>query len=207
MYAVRKPPGRRQKKEFSMEDQRNIHWRVGGKLTHCGIECLPGGRDIERIVIARIEYKDTEMINGRTESGVWVAYFAQNPYTNLPFILNATNRKRLVKLYPQCEGYIARLENVAVRLTKEETRDVQDGGTTWGLRISKIPASPEKAAKPAKKKPLTADRVEGCVKWMKENGKTMEDVAEMYELSEEIKDAIIDAYGPVPGADDGDLPL
>ena len=81
-----------------MEDQRNIHYRVGGKLTHCGVECLPQGKDIERIIIARIEYKESEMINGRTENGVWVAHFAQNPYTSLPLILNATNRKRLVKL-------------------------------------------------------------------------------------------------------------
>lgn len=181
-----------------MEDQRNIHYRVGGKLTHCGIECLPGGRDIERIIIARIEYKESEMINGRTENGVWVAHFTPNPYTSLPFILNATNRKRLVKLYPQCEGYIARLENVAVRLTKEETRDVQDGGTTWGLRISKIPASAEKVAK---KKPLSADRVEDAVKWMRESGKTLEDLKAVYELSKEVEAAIIDAFSK-----DNDLP-
>ena len=141
-----------------MEDQRNIHYRVGGKLTHCGVEVLPGGKDIERIIIARIEYKESEMINGRTENGVWVAHFAQNPYTSLPLILNATNRKRLVKLFPDCDGYIARLENVPVRLTKEKTRDVQDGGETWGLRISKIPASPEAAA--PQKKVITADKVD-----------------------------------------------
>jgi hypothetical protein len=74
-----------------MEDQRNIHYRVGGKLTHCGVEVLPGGKDIERIIIPRIEYKESEMINGRTENGVWVAHFAQNPYTTLPLILNADN--------------------------------------------------------------------------------------------------------------------
>ena len=102
---------------------------------------MPDGKDIERIIIARIEYKETEMINGRQESGVWLAHFAPNPYTDLPMILNATNRKRLVKQFPECGGYPARLENVAVRLTKELTRDVQDGGDTWGLRISKIPAA------------------------------------------------------------------
>ena len=42
-----------------MEDQRNIHYRTGGKLTHCGVECLPEGKDIERIIIARIEYKES----------------------------------------------------------------------------------------------------------------------------------------------------
>lgn len=175
-----------------MEDQRNIHYRVGGKLTHCGVECLPQGRDIERIIIARIEYKESEMINGRTENGVWVAHFAENPYTPLPFILNATNRKRLVKLFPECDGYIARLENVAVRLTKERTRDVQDGGETWGLRISKLPAAPEAA--PAKKKVITGDKVGTIVDWAKKNSLTIDQISEKYDFeSEAVKDAIIDA--------------
>ena len=181
-----------------MTDQKNIHYRVGGKLTHCGVECLPNGKDIERIIIARIEYKESEIINGRTETGVWVAHFAPNQYTKLPFILNATNRKRLVKLFPECEGYLARLENVPVRLTKEEARDVQDGGTTWGLRISRIPASPEKA--PEKKK-LSMEKVEGAVKWMTEKGKTLEDLKAMYDVPKDVEDAIITAIGPQPGDD------
>lgn len=178
-----------------MEDQRNIHYRVGGKLTHCGVEVLPGGKDIERIIIARIEYKESEMINGRTENGVWVAHFAQNPYTSLPLILNATNRKRLVKLFPDCDGYIARLENVPVRLTKERTRDVQDGGETWGLRISKIPASPETAA--PQKKVITADKVDIIIEWAKNQGYTIDNVAKMYDFADDsvrqkINDALID---------------
>ena len=128
-----------------MNNQENIHYRTGGKLTHAGVECLPDGKDIERIVIERIEYKERENIGGRVEEGVWIAHFAPNPYTNLPFALNATNRKRLVKRFPECDGYPARLHNVAVRLTKEECRDVQDGGMTWGLRISKLDPAPEPA--------------------------------------------------------------
>ena len=178
-----------------MEDQRNIHYRVGGKLTHAGVEVLPGGKDIERIIIARIEYKESEMINGRTENGVWVAHFAQNPYTSLPLILNATNRKRLVKLFPDCDGYIARLENVPVRLTKERTRDVQDGGETWGLRISKIPASPETAS--PQKKVITADKVDIIIEWAKNQGYTIDNVAKMYDFADDsvrqkINDALID---------------
>ena len=178
-----------------MQDQKSIHYRVGGKLTHAGVEMLPGGKDIERIIIARIEYKESEMINGRTENGVWVAHFAQNPYTTLPLILNATNRKRLVKLFPDCDGYIARLENVPVRLTKEKTRDVQDGGETWGLRISKIPASPEAA--PAKKKVITADKVDVIIEWAKNQGYGIDNVAKMYDFADDsikkkINDALID---------------
>ena len=169
-----------------MEDQRNIHYRVGGKLTHCGVECLPEGKDIERIIIARIEYKESEMINGRTENGVWVAHFADNPYTKLPLILNSTNRKRLVKLYPECDGYLARLENVAVRLTKEKTRDVQDGGETWGLRISKIPAAAAPApSQPAQKKVVTEDKVQATIDWAKKNNMTFEQVAAKFDFENE----------------------
>jgi hypothetical protein len=178
-----------------MQDQKSIHYRVGGKLTHAGVEMLPGGKDIERIIIARIEYKESEMINGRTENGVWVAHFAQNPYTTLPLILNATNRKRLVKLFPDCDGYIARLENVPVRLTKEKTRDVQDGGETWGLRISKIPALPEAAV--PQKKVITADKVDVIIEWAKNQGFGIDNVAKMYDFADDtikkkINDALID---------------
>lgn len=130
-----------------MEQEQGIHYRTGGKLTHCGCECLPGGRDIPYIVIERIEYKDSEEIGGRRESNIWVAHFAPNPYTKLPMVLNATNRKRLAKLYPDCNGYINLLKNIPVRLTKEKCRDAQDGGETWGLRISKMrPTAPQQGA-------------------------------------------------------------
>lgn len=183
------------------QSQENIHYRTGGKLTHCGVECLPNGADIERIVIERIEYKDSESINGRVENGVWIAHFAPNPYTNLPFILNATNRKRLVKQFPECDGYPARLKNVAVRLTKERCRDVQDGGETWGLRISKNPASEAPAAQQAPaKKVITEDKVQVIVDWAKKNGKAIDDIASMYDFeSDTVKQAIIDAlYDDLP---------
>lgn len=177
-----------------MEDQRNIHYRVGGRLTHCGVEVLPGGKDVERIIIARIEYKESEMINGRREEGVWVAYFAPNPYTNLPFILNATNRKRLVKMYPDCDGYIARLENVPVRLTKEKTRDVQDGGDTWGLRISKMPPAPESAQpEQPKKKVIQEDQVKVIIDWALQKNMTIDQVAKVYDFaSEDVRKAVAD---------------
>ena len=185
-----------------MEDQKNIHYRVGGKLTHAGVECLPQGKDIERIIIARIEYKESEMINGRTEHGVWVAYFAPNPYTSLPIVLNATNRKRLAKLYPECDGYLARLENIPVRLTREKTRDVQDGGETWGLRISKLPpaeAPSAPAPTPGSKKVITEDKIQAIVDWAKSNNFSIEHIAEKYDFeSDTVKQAIIDALDDIP---------
>lgn len=130
-----------------MEQEQGIHYRTGGKLTHCGCECLPGGKDIQYIVIERIEYKETEEIGGRRENNIWIAHFAPNPYTKLPMVLNSTNRKRIAKLYPDCNGYINLLKNIPVRLTKEKCRDAQDGGDTWGLRISKMrPTAPQQGA-------------------------------------------------------------
>ena len=160
------------------------------------MECLPNGQDIPRIVIERIEYKEKEVINGRTEEGVWIAHFAKNPYTNLPFILNATNRKRLIKQFPDCEGYPARLKNVAVRLTKERCRDVQDGGETWGLRISKIPAD---AAEAPAKKVIPESKVDTIVEWAQKNGYDFEKVSEVYDFeSDTVRDAIADALNDLP---------
>lgn len=182
-----------------MESQENIHYRKGGKLTHCGVECLPDGQDIPRIVIERIEFKDKESINGRVEEGVWIAHFAPNPYTDLPFILNATNRKRLVKQFPECDGYPARLKNIAVRLTKERCRDVQDGGETWGLRISKLPAAEEAAPAPAQKKVITEDKVQVIVDWARKGGLTIDQVAKQYDFeSDTVKQAIIDNLEDLP---------
>ena len=167
---------------------------MGGKLTHCGVEVLPGGKDIERIIIARIEYKESEMINGRTENGVWVAHFAPNPYTDLPLILNATNRKRLVKMYPDCDGYIARLENVPVRLTKERTRDVQDGGETWGLRISKMPPAEAAKAEQKQRKVIKEENIDAIVEWARKKGYTVDKVAETYDFENDmVKQAVTDA--------------
>ena len=177
-----------------MENQENIHYRVGGKLTHAGVECLPQGQDIPRIVIERIEYKETEEINGRKENGVWIAHFAPNPYTKLPLVLNATNRKRLVKQFPEWDGYPARLKNIAVRLTKERCRDVQDGGETWGLRISKMPA-----AEAVAKKAIQEDQIQTIVDWAKKNGYSIEKVAEKYDFaSDAVKQAIIDQLDDLP---------
>lgn len=169
--------------------EQGIHYRTGGKLTHAGCEMLPNGKDIEYIVIERIEYKEEESIGGRMERGVWVAYFAKNPYTTLPMVLNSTNRKRIAKLFPQVEGCINLLKNVAVRLTREKTRDVQDGGETWGLRISrmaaKMPAAP-------KKDTLTEQHANWakCVKWLAD-GKDIESLRGKYEITKEVEEKLI----------------
>lgn len=167
-------------------NQNDIHFRTGGNITHAGIEVLPSGKDIEYIVLESIEFKESEQINGRKQAGVWIGHFAPNPYTRLPWVINSTNRRRLAKLFPECEGYLARLHNVAIRLTKEKTRDPQDGGDCWGLRVSLIPASkPE-----TKKKPLPAEKVQSAIDWAQSNNKTIADIEEIYSLSDEQKSVI-----------------
>lgn len=169
--------------------EQGIHYRTGGKLTHAGCEMLPSGKDIEYIVIERIEYKDQENIGGRTEQGVWVAHFAKNQYTNLPMVLNSTNRKRIAKLFPEVEGCINLLKNVAVRLTREKTRDVQDGGETWGLRISRMPA--KKPATPKKEKiEVGSDKWEKCIEWIM-SGKDVESLRKWYDITKEVEDELL----------------
>lgn len=174
--------------------EEGIHYRQGGKLTHCGIECLPGGRDIQYIVIERIEYKDSEEVAGRRESNVWVAHFASNQYTKLPMILNATNRKRIAKLYPECNGYINLLRNIPVRLTKEKCRDVQDGGETWGLRISKTRPTVPSRTVPAEARPTItledSNVIEQAVKYIV-NGGSMEEIKRKYDFSAEVEKFIM----------------
>lgn len=170
-------------------NQNDIHFRTGGNITHAGIEVLPSGKDIEYIVLESIEFKESERINGRQQDGVWIGHFAPNPYTNLPWVINSTNRRRLAKLFPECDGYLARLRNVAIRLTKEKTRDPVDGGDCWGLRVSLTPAKKPEAQKPI----LSDEKIEAAIGWAKSNNKTIADVEKLYALSDEQRGIIAGA--------------
>ena len=171
-------------------NQTDIHFRTGGNITHAGIEVLPSGKDIEYIVLESIEFKERERINGRNQDGVWIGHFAPNPYTSLPWVINSTNRRRLAKLFPECEGYLARLRNVAIRLTKEKTRDPQDGGECWGLRVSLIPA--KKTDAPAKKV-IQESQISAVVDWARKNGLNIDNIAEKYDFaSNDVRQTIID---------------
>lgn len=177
-------------------EQTDIHFRTGGNITHAGIEVLPSGKDIEYIVIERIEFKESEQINGRKQAGVWIGHFAPNPYTSLPWVINSTNRRRLAKLFPECDGYLARLHNVAIRLTKEKTRDPIDGGDCWGLRVSLIPA--KKPESPTKKA-IQENQVQTIIDWAKKNGKTINDIASIYDFaSDAVRAMISDALDDLP---------
>ena len=177
-------------------NQTDIHFRTGGNITHAGIEVLPSGKDIEYIVLESIEVKERERINGRNQDGVGIGHFAPNPYTSLPWVINSTNRRRLAKLFPECEGYLARLRNVAIRLTKEKTRDPQDGGECWGLRVSLIPA--KKTDAPAKKV-IQESQISAVVDWARNNGLNIDNIAEKYDFaSNDVRQTIIDNLEDLP---------
>lgn len=188
-----------------VQNQENIHYRAASKATHSGVEVLKGHKEVPRIIIERVEYVENISINGRTEKCAFVAYFQpNNGFAELPMIINQTNARRLTKLYPDCQGYLARLKNVAVRLTSEPCKDPNGGGQTVGLRISQIPAASEQEmqqwlvdngyAQPAQKKVITEDKVQVIVDWAKKNGMGIEQVAAQYDFeSDTVRDAITDA--------------
>lgn len=184
--------------------EQGIHYRQGGKLTHCGCEALPNGQDIEYIVIRNVEYKAAENVGGREEKNIWIAHFEPNTYTNLPMVLNATNRKRLSKLAKT--PFINLVKNFPVRLTQEECRDAQDGGNTWGLRISKIPATmPKTTPPPPPQKPnLTAKHPDwgNCVNYLV-NGGGIKNLEVRYAITDEVKEQLAKAVaenGPNAGS-------
>lgn len=199
-------------------EQIGIYYKRGSKSDFAAVDMLPGGKDIPRIIITKITFHEQITINGRKESEIFTATFEQNPWCNKDFVLNSTNKARIAKAHwndivedgTACEGRIDLLKNIAVRLTKEEARDVQNGGTTFGLRISRIgPASEEEMAKwmvehgyaqaPAKKKVITEDKIQVIVDWAQKNRKTIDDIAAMYDFeSDTVKQAIIDQLDDLP---------
>lgn len=173
-----------------MEEQKLVHWRVGGKIEYCGVEALENGRDVE-VEIDHIDFFESKRIQGDAKSNVWVCYFKANPYTTLPMLLNSTNRKRLSKLTNT--DYLQTVKNFWVRLTKEECRDPQDGGRTEGLRISKIPAK-GKSTKQVELEELTPDHPNWplCVAFLKKGG-NVEEFRKKYRFGKDVEEALMAA--------------
>lgn len=145
------------------------HIRLGGNLTHAGVEMLPNGNDIPSIIIKSVAFEEGIKINGRN-GDAFVATFAPNPYTTLPMILNSGNKKLLCKLAGKDEWHIEEIENFPVRLTREKTP------MGWGLRISKQP--------PMIKDVLTEEHKNWglCIEHIKKGGK-VDDLRVKYEIS------------------------
>ena len=150
------------------EEKRLLHFRHGGKITHAGVECLPNGRDII-VTIERIAFVEKEVINGDAQAA-WVAYLKPNPYTPLPIVLNATNKKRLAKL--SGTPYLETVQNLNITLTKEMDKAI-GGGKDFALRVSNIkPAQVQNAPVQADKKPLTltSPNYSQLCDWLRDKG-------------------------------------
>ena len=183
-----------------MENQLGNYYRKTGIHDFCGCEILPPPKyEIERIVIDHIVFHDEIKINGQKKQNAFVAYFAPNPYTTLPFCLNSGNAKRLAKKTwsivvedgLECQGRIDLLHNIPVRLCRELTRDPSDGGQVYGLRISQLDPEPE-----PQKKVITEDKVDTIVSWAKSKGLGIDQIAEKYDFeSDAVRNAIVDALG------------
>ena len=188
-----------------MDNQLGNYYRKTGIHDFCGCEILPPPKyEIERIVIDHIVFHNEIKINGQKKQNAFVAYFAPNPYTTLPFCLNSGNAKRLAKKTwsivvedgLECQGRIDLLHNIPVRLCRELTRDPSDGGQVYGLRISQLDPAPEA---PAQKKAIQENQIQTIVDWAKKNGYGIEKVAEKYDFaSDAVKQAIIDALDDLP---------
>lgn len=166
-----------------MKEEQGIHYRTGGKLTHCGVEILPNGEDILCIYIKDITFYDSHEVAGKTLDNVWIATFHENEYTDLPMMLNSTNRKRLAKLAKT--DYLNLVKDFPVRLTQETARDVQDGGTTKGLRISKVPATiPQKETLDK-----NHENWEKSKEYIKKGGKISE-LKKRFEVSKEVEEEL-----------------
>lgn len=192
-----------------MAEQIGNYYRKTGIHDYCGCEILPPPKyEIERIVIDHITFHEEIKINGQQKKNAFVAYFARNPYTGLPFCLNSGNAKRLAKMTwtnivedgTECQGRIDLLHNIPVRLCRELTRDPSDGGQVYGLRVSKLPPAPAPSSQaPAQKKVIQENQIQTIVDWAKKNGKSIDDIAALYDFaSETVKNAIADALDDLP---------
>lgn len=163
--------------------EQKIHYTAGGNPSHAGVFILPDGKDIERIVIDHIEWRENEKING-AEKSVFVAIFQPNVYTKLPMVLNKVNKERLLKAAKVGSFDLLSIKNFPVRLTYEST-NVGDG-----LRISKLPARQPAAQQPKAKPEIPATAVDKAAEFLLTG--TVEKLRESYTISDEMEKLLLE---------------
>jgi hypothetical protein len=168
-----------------MEQQKKHFKQLVGSPTHAGAWILPGGRDIEYIVIDRVEERKGENVNG-SKKDVTVAVFKPNPYTTMDMILNVTNAAELCKQAKVNSWCLLDIKNQPVRLTYAETPKGD------GLRISKLPAKLPTAPQPKPKPELTADKFDAAVAFLQKPGSTIEKLRESYSISAEMEKKLME---------------
>ena len=158
-------------------------WRHGSVMTHAGSDILPNGKDV-MVTIEKLEWREDESVNGRKKA-CWIGTFRPNPYTKLPFICIPTNMKMLRKLtgleHPED------LKDFNVTLTREQTTDVELGGKTWGLRISKIKAPQNGIIKYDTKPLLTTESSnwDAMKEWLVKDGNEIAGILVKYDIDPE----------------------
>lgn len=180
--------------------EEGIYYKRGSQSDYIGVEVLGDSGVIPRAVIEKITFHETLKIQGKNEKERWTCKFQG---IDKEMLLNATCRKRLAKRFwdtpvadgTPCHGRINLLSGLglAVRLDSEPCRDPSDGTMTVGLRVSLLDPAP--APQPAQKKVITEDKIQVVVDWAKKNGKTVEDLDSLYDMSQTVRDAIVDALG------------
>ena len=156
------------------------HFRMGGKLSHSGVEILPNGKDIDYIVIKEIKWSENESVNGETKPS-FIAVFDKNIYTDRPMVLNSKNKKTLLTLTEKGEYELETIKNLPVHLTKESTR------MGLGLRISLIPAKKTGVSEEKKARlELDSPNFETIKAWLTETPEhSIETTTKKYDVSPE----------------------
>ena len=184
--------------------EEGIFYKRGSQSDYIGVEVLGDSGVIPRVVIEKITFHENLKIQGKNEKERWTCKFHG---IDKEMLLNATCRKRLAKRFwdtpvadgTLCHGRINLLSGLglAVRLDSEPCRDPSDGTMTVGLRISLLDPAP--ASQAAQRKVIQENQVQTIVDWAKKNGKTIDDIAALYDFaSETVKNAIVDALDDLP---------
>lgn len=184
--------------------EEGIFYKRGSQSDYIGVEVLGDSGVIPRVVIEKITFHENLKIQGKNEKERWTCKFQG---IEKEMLLNATCRKRLAKRFwdtpvadgTPCHGRINLLSGLglAVRLDSEPCRDPSDGTMTVGLRISLLDPAPAPA--PAQKKAIQENQIQTIVDWAKKNGKSIDDIASIYDFaSETVKNAIADALDDLP---------
>lgn len=161
---------------MAKEEQKPVlhHWRTGCKSEYVGVEILPNGNPIIA-TISHIVWDENAIVQGSKKPS-WIAYFKES-YITKPMILNSVNRKRIIKIantdYPET------IKDLRVVLTQELTRDPNDGGKIYGLRIGRdAPAGKDRIV-------IGTDKFNAAIVALKNGQCDLNYITDKYEVSEE----------------------
>ena len=161
------------------------HYKMGGNLTHIGVEVLPNkdGKIGELdVVISEILWVEKCEVNGR-KIDCFVAKFKGNPFGR-DMVLNTTNKKVLCSRFKT--EYPQTIKNALVTLCAKDTRDPNGGGTIKGLRISPIvPKAKDEKGTVINKQELdvSSPNFDQIKEWLAKENNKLSSVVSKYEVT------------------------